>query len=75
MRKAKPSVLRGLATGIASGIAATLIMDQFQKLATAGQKEAEKRRKLANHESLWQIAQNKPTKSRNKRNRKIPPRS
>lgn len=53
MHKTKPSVLRGITTGIAAGIAATLIMDQFQKLATTSQKAAEKRRKLADHESLW----------------------
>ncbi len=56
MRKTKPSVLRGIATGITAGIAATLIMDQFQKLAVVGQKAAEKRKKLADHGSPWQIA-------------------
>lgn len=52
----KPSVLRGMAIGVAAGITATLIMDQFLKLATAGQKAVEKRKKLADHESPWQIA-------------------
>lgn len=31
-------------------------MDQFQKLSTAGQKALEKQKKLAEHESPWQIA-------------------
>lgn len=56
MRTAKPSVVRGIATGIAAGIAATLVMDQFLKLSTAGQRAIEKQKKLADHESLWQIA-------------------
>jgi hypothetical protein len=56
MRPRNPSVFRGIVTGIAAGIAATLVMDQFQKLSTAGQKELEKRKKLAEHESPWQIA-------------------
>lgn len=56
MRKNKPSILRGIVTGIAAGITATLVMDQFLKLATVGKKEIEKRRKLAQHESPWQIA-------------------
>lgn len=56
MRSKRPSVLRGIVSGIAAGIAATLVMDQFQKLSTVGQKEIEKRKKLAEHESPWQIA-------------------
>jgi hypothetical protein len=56
MRKNKPSVSRGIVTGVAAGIIATLVMDQFQKLTTAGQKELEKRQKLARKESSWQIA-------------------
>ena len=56
MRKSRPSILRGIAAGIAAGIVATLVMDQFQKLTTAAQKATEKRRKLAEHESPWQIA-------------------
>jgi len=56
MRKDKPSVLRGIATGVAAGIAATLIMDQFQKLSSAGQKVVEKQKKLADGESPSQIA-------------------
>lgn len=56
MKKNQPSVLRGIVTGVAAGIAATLIMDQFQKLSTASQKAAEKQMKLARGESLWEIA-------------------
>jgi hypothetical protein len=55
MRKRKPSVLRGIVTGAAAGIAATLIMDQFQNLSAAGQKVAEKQIKLAQGESPWQV--------------------
>ncbi|MBB5316390.1 DUF1440 domain-containing protein [Tunturibacter empetritectus] len=57
MRKDKPSVLRGIVTGVAAGIVATLIMDQFQKLSTAGGKTLEKQKKLAEGESPSQIAQ------------------
>ena len=56
MNNKRPSVLRGLITGVTAGIAATLIMDQFQKLSSAGQKAAEKQIKLAQGESEWQIA-------------------
>lgn len=56
MRRSRPSILRGVAAGIAAGIAATLVMDQFQKLTTAGHRAVEKHRKLADHESPWQIA-------------------
>lgn len=56
MRKNKPSVARGVIVGVAAGITATLVMDQFQKLTTAGQKAVEKQKKLAQHESPWQIA-------------------
>ena len=56
MAKNHPSVLRGLVTGAAAGIAATLIMDQFQKLSSASQKAAEKQLKLAHGESPWQVA-------------------
>jgi uncharacterized membrane protein YagU involved in acid resistance len=50
MRRNKPSVLRGIVTGLAAGITATLIMDQFQKLVAAGQKAAEKEIKLTQGE-------------------------
>ncbi|WP_433969319.1 DUF1440 domain-containing protein [Tunturiibacter gelidiferens] len=50
MRRNKPSVLRGIVTGLAAGITATLIMDQFQKLVAAGQKAAEKEIKLTRGE-------------------------
>jgi uncharacterized membrane protein YagU involved in acid resistance len=48
--------VRGLLTGAVAGIAATLIMDQFLKLTSAGQKAFEKQLKLADGESEWQIA-------------------
>jgi hypothetical protein len=56
MRVKRPSVLRGIITGAAAGISATLIMDQFFKLTSAGQKAVEKQRKLAQGESPWEIA-------------------
>jgi len=55
MRKNHPSVLRGVVTGVAAGLAATLIMDQFQKLTAAGQKATEKQIKLAHGESPQSI--------------------
>jgi putative membrane protein len=54
-RRRRPNVLRGLATGVTAGIAATLIMDQFQKISTAGQKAIEKQMRLAHHESAEAI--------------------
>ncbi len=56
MRAKRPSVLRGLITGAAAGIAATLIMDQFLKLTTASHKDLEKKIKLARGASPFQIA-------------------
>ncbi len=56
MRAKQPSVLRGIITGATAGIAATLIMDQFFKLTSAGQKAVEKQMKLAQGESPWEIA-------------------
>jgi putative membrane protein len=56
MRRHKPSIFRGVVTGIAAGIAATLVMDQFLKLSSAGQRAIERQKKLAEHESPWQIA-------------------
>ena len=56
MRSKKPSIIRGLLVGATAGIAATLVMDQFQKLSTAGQKQIEKQKKLADGESEWLIA-------------------
>ncbi|RZU43216.1 DUF1440 domain-containing protein [Edaphobacter modestus] len=50
-RRHHPNVFRGVVTGITAGIAATLIMDQFLKLTSAGQKAAEKQVRLAHHES------------------------
>jgi len=52
----RPSLAKGLLTGIAAGLAATVVMDQFLNIASAAQKAAEKRRKLAEGESLWLIA-------------------
>ena len=46
-RRRRPNVFRGVVTGVAAGIAATLIMDQFQKLSSAGQKAADKQIRLA----------------------------
>jgi hypothetical protein len=56
MRTKRPSILRGIITGASAGIAATLIMDQFLKLTSAGQKAVEKQMKLAQGESPWEIA-------------------
>jgi flagellar motor protein MotB len=56
MRAKQPSVLRGIIAGATAGIAATLIMDQFLKLTSAGQKAVEKQMKLAQGESRWEIA-------------------
>jgi hypothetical protein len=55
MHKRKPSVLRAIATGVAAGLTATLIMDQFQTLTAASQKAAEKQVKLAHGESPLRI--------------------
>jgi hypothetical protein len=55
MRK-RPSVIRGIVSGAAAGIAATLIMDQFLRLTSAGQKAVEKQLKLSEGESEWEIA-------------------
>jgi hypothetical protein len=56
MRANRPSIPRGIVTGAAAGIAATLIMDQFLKLTAAGEKAVEKQFKLAQGESPWQVA-------------------
>ncbi|QEE29419.1 hypothetical protein FTW19_16285 [Terriglobus albidus] len=52
----RPNLVRGLLIGATAGIAATLVMDQFQKFADAGQKAVEKQKKLAEGESEWAIA-------------------
>lgn len=52
----RPSLAKGLLTGVAAGITATLVMDQFLKLAAASQKAAKKHEKRAQGESEWQIA-------------------
>ena len=46
-RRHRPNVFRGVVTGVAAGIAATLIMDQFQKLSSAGINAADKQLRLA----------------------------
>jgi uncharacterized membrane protein YagU involved in acid resistance len=51
-----PSVLRGIVTGAAAGIAATLIMDQFLKLTSQGRQALEKQVKLAQGEPPSEIA-------------------
>jgi len=56
MRANRPSIPRGIVTGAAAGIAATLIMDQFLKLTSASQKAVKKQMKLAQGESPWEIA-------------------
>ena len=45
-----------IASGLAAGIVATLVMDQFLKLATSSQKAIEKQIKLAEGESEWAVA-------------------
>jgi hypothetical protein len=52
----RQSVLRGLITGAAAGIAATLIMDQFLALTTASHKDLEKKVKLAKGVSPLRVA-------------------
>lgn len=56
MKSKKPSLVRGLFVGAAAGITATLVMDQFQRLSAAGQKQIQKQNRLADGESPWQIA-------------------
>ncbi len=56
MESRKPSIVRGLLAGAVAGVAATLLMDQFQKISSAGQKAVEKHRKLAEGESPWAVA-------------------
>jgi len=50
-RRHRPNVFRGVVTGITAGLAAILIMDQFQKLSSASKKAAEKQLRLAHYES------------------------
>jgi putative membrane protein len=52
----RPSLAKGLLTGIAAGLVATLAMDQFQNLIAAAQKAADKQKKLAQGESPWLVA-------------------
>lgn len=62
-RKHRPNVFRGVVTGLTAVIAATLIMDQFQKLSSAGQKAAEKQVRLALQESEEQIERDQQQKA------------
>jgi hypothetical protein len=52
----RPSIAKGIVTGMAAGIAASLIMDQFLKLTTASHKATERQIKLAQGQSPSQIA-------------------
>ena len=56
MSSSKPSALRGLIVGVTAGIAATIVMDQFQKLVAAGHDLVDKKIKQAEGESAWAIA-------------------
>jgi putative membrane protein len=47
---------RALTIGAVSGLAATLVMDQFFKLASSSKRAIEKQEKLAEGESPWTIA-------------------
>lgn len=63
MRASKhPSISRGILTGIIAGIAATVTMDQFMKLASAGQKATEKQVKLAQGQSPEKIVREQQEK-------------
>ena len=66
-RRRRPNVFRGLATGITAGIAATLIMDQFQKISTASHKAAQKQMRLINHESAEAIEHDQQQKEQQAR--------
>lgn len=57
MPRRRPAyALPAIATGLASGILATIAMDQFLKLATSSQRVLEKQKKLAEGESEWTVA-------------------
>ncbi|NYF89084.1 CbtA family protein [Tunturiibacter empetritectus] len=62
MNKSKPSVIRGIVTGLTAGIIATLVMDQFQKLSAAAQKATEKQIKMSHGETEEHIAQEQAQK-------------
>lgn len=55
-RDRKTSIPRGILSGLVAGVAATVAMDQFLKLFSAGQLAVERVQKLAGGESSWQIA-------------------
>ena len=56
IRRSKPAVLPAIASGLAAGALATIVMDQFLKLATSSQKAIEKQIKLSEGESEWAVA-------------------
>ncbi|MDP9040076.1 MAG: DUF1440 domain-containing protein, partial [Acidobacteriota bacterium] len=56
MPRRQPAALPAIATGLFAGIAATLVMDQFLKIASAGQKKASLQKKIAAGESPWSAA-------------------
>ncbi len=56
MSSRRPSVVRGIVAGAVAGFAATVLMNEFQKVGAAGQKALERRQKLAEGESPWTIA-------------------
>lgn len=56
MSRHHPSLAKGLLAGLCAGLTATLVMDQFQAALAASKKEIERRRKLADGESPWEIA-------------------
>jgi methylthioribose-1-phosphate isomerase len=56
MKKRNPAVLPAVASGLAAGVIATVVMDQFLKLASSGQKALEKQKKLSEGESEWAVA-------------------
>lgn len=62
MRPSEPSIGRGILLGAIAGITATVIMDQFLKLASANERFAEKQKKLGEGESDWQIAHERAQK-------------
>jgi hypothetical protein len=55
MSRKRPSLAKGLIAGAAAGIAATLMMDQFQSLLSSAQKATEKHKRMSEGEPEWQI--------------------
>lgn len=56
MTRRRPSLAKGLLAGLAAGVAATLVMDQFLNLVSKTEEVYEKQRKLGEGESSWEIA-------------------